>query len=44
MTDLKVMIKVYGIEKFIYPDFFNYMNLFKLKNNKYIEYFNSLLK
>lgn len=44
MTDLKVQIKVYGIEKFIYPDFFNYLNLFKLKNNKFVEYFNSLIK
>jgi len=44
MTDLKVMIKVYGIEKFIYPTFFDYMNFFKLKNNKFVEYFNSLLK
>jgi 5'-3' exonuclease len=44
LTDLKVMIKIYGIEKFIYPDFFSYMNFFKLKNNKFTKYFNELIK
>jgi len=44
LTNLKVMIKVYGIENFIYSDFFTYMNFFKLKNNKFTEYFSKLIE
>jgi len=44
MTNLKVMINVFGITKFVYQDFFSYINIFKLKFNEYNNFLIQLKK
>jgi len=36
MLNLKIQIQVFGIEGKVYADFFDYINLYKLKNNKFV--------